>query len=76
MKQKKTRENCLNEEQEQILADFYGAHREFYDKTMDEYRNSKKKNRLLQQKAEELGITGELDYYTSPSFVLLAQDNI
>ncbi|XP_066285784.1 uncharacterized protein [Branchiostoma lanceolatum] len=45
--------------QEESIVEFFAAHPEFYDKTRDDYRNSGKKNRLLQEKSKELGITAK-----------------
>ena len=45
--------------QEQDLVEFFAAHPLFYDQTLKEFKDHPKKDRLLDDKGTELGMTGE-----------------
>ncbi|XP_061186715.1 uncharacterized protein LOC133194821 [Saccostrea echinata] len=47
----------LTPEQEQELADFYQENPCFYDKSRSDFKNSKKKDRLIQEKAAAMNLT-------------------
>ena len=55
---------------EQELAEFYEEHPMFYDKSRSDYKNSKKKDRLLQERATALNLTGEFysNYFILPFY--------
>ena len=48
----------LNEHQEEELADWWGEHLGLYDKSNEMYRRKVKKDRLIADKAEEMGMQG------------------
>ena len=56
----------LTPEQEQELAEFYEENPLFYDKNRSDFKNTKKKDRLLQEKAEQIKVSGE--YYSEYLF--------
>lgn len=49
----------LTPQEEQELAEFYEENFRFYDKSLSDFKNSKKKDRLLQEKAGTMNLTGE-----------------
>lgn len=49
----------LTPQEEQELAEFYEENFRFYDKSWSDFKNSKKKDRLLQEKAGTMNLTGE-----------------
>ena len=49
---------------EQELADFYEGNPIFYDKSRSDFKNSKKKDHLLQEQAAALNPTGECSRLT------------
>lgn len=49
----------LTPQEEQELAEFYEENFCFYDKSLSDFKNSKKKDRLLQEKAGTMNLTGE-----------------
>lgn len=48
----------LTPEEEQELADFFEENPCFYDKSRSDFKNSKKKDRLIQEKAAAMNLTG------------------
>lgn len=48
---------ALSQATEQALVDFLRDHALFYDRGLSEFKNSKKKDRLFEEKAAELGLT-------------------
>lgn len=49
----------LTPQEEQELAEFYEENFRFYDKSWSDFKNFKKKDRLLQEKAGTMNLTGE-----------------
>ena len=49
----------LSKEVEQDLAEFFQENEIFYDKSRSDFKNSKKKDRLLQEKGAKLNMSGE-----------------
>ena len=52
----------LSKQVEQDLAEFFQENEIFYDKSRSDFKNSKKKDRLLQEKGAKLNMSGECKY--------------
>ena len=52
-------------DQEQDLVDFFAAHPLFYDQTLKEFKDRPKKDRLLDEKGAELGMTGACTIFSN-----------
>ncbi|XP_031601293.1 uncharacterized protein wu:fb74b10 [Oreochromis aureus] len=51
-------EATLSPEQEDHLVEWFAAHPFFYDQTARDFKDKRRREQLLDQKAEELGVTG------------------
>ena len=51
--------------QEQDLVEFFAEHPLFYDQTLKDFKNHPKKDRLLDDKGKELGMSGECTFYSN-----------
>lgn len=52
----------LDSDQEEELVEWYISHPEMYDHNNKNYKRSDKKNKLLQEKAKEMGLMGKNNF--------------
>ena len=50
---------------EQDLVEFVAEHPLFYDQTLNDFKNWPKKDRLLDDKGKDLGMSGECTIYSN-----------
>ena len=55
----------LTKTQEQDLVDFFAEHPLFYDQTLKDFKNCPRRDRLLDYKGKELGMSGECQVYSN-----------
>jgi hypothetical protein len=56
----------LNMDQEQELVEWFSQSAIFYDQAMKDFKLRNKRNRLLDEKAKSMGLTGECKKAISP----------
>ena len=60
---------AMSDEQEREMVDFFGSHPEYYDQSLQSFKQRAKKEALLDELGERIGTTGEFssfliyDYY-------------
>ena len=62
----------LTTDQEQELVEFFAAHPLFYDRSLKVFKDRSKKDRLLDQKGTELGMTGGHTVFNKRSSKIVA----